>query len=520
MALYHQYRPQKFSDIIGQDHIVKTLSNEVVTGKIAHAYLFSGPRGTGKTSTARILAKALNCPNRKENKTEPCNDCHSCQEISNSRSIDVIEIDAASHTGVDNVRENIIDSTQFRPTKSKYKVFIIDEAHMLSGAAFNALLKTLEEPPEYIVFILATTELNKLPATIVSRCQRFAFHRLTATDIKKNLEHIAKEEGVKIDKEVIERIINKSEGAARDSVSLLDQLISTGEKNIDLEIANLILPTTDVEKTLKFLGQILKKETKEAILLINEIAEEGSNLFYFCEDLIQLLRLVLVYQASGTTKGSVLDLDDKAEKEIKKLSDLIPGSDLLDLIDIFLARRLQIKSAPLPQLPLEMAIIGWCEKDLRSSKTTKDEPVAPQEKKTLTPPPISKKEDTTPADKKTITERVKEMVNKPTLEKSLVLEKWEVFILEIEKKFPSLSFILKMAEFHDIENNVVKIAVEYSFHRDKLMEKTYQYQLEEILSELCDTKVKIEAVVTEKTCPTADEELEKLASTMGGEIIN
>ncbi len=173
MALYHKHRPQTFQDVIGQDHIVKTLSNQVTGDNVAHAYLFSGPRGVGKTTLARILAKAVNCPDRKEETDEPCNKCEFCKEISTSRSIDVIEIDAASHTGVDNVRENIIDNARFKPTKSKYKVFIIDEVHMLSTSAFNALLKTLEEPGSHVIFILATTELHKLPETIISRCLAF-----------------------------------------------------------------------------------------------------------------------------------------------------------------------------------------------------------------------------------------------------------------------------------------------------------------------------------------------------------
>ena len=210
MALYLKYRPQDFSSIIGQEHIVKTISNQIIHNKINHAYLFSGPRGVGKTTLARVIAKAVNCENRQDKNFDPCNQCSSCQEITHSRAIDVIEIDAASHTGVDNVKENIIDNVQFKPTKSKYKVFIIDEVHMLSTSAFNALLKTLEEPPEHIIFILATTELHKLPATIISRCQRFAFKKIPHETMNKHLENIAKAEKIKITKEVLERIINNS----------------------------------------------------------------------------------------------------------------------------------------------------------------------------------------------------------------------------------------------------------------------------------------------------------------------
>src|SRR3990167_8442184 len=226
MALYHKYRPQKFADVIGQDHIVKTLSQQIVSNTLAHAYLFSGSRGLGKTTVSRLLAKAINCTSRVEGSAEPCEQCTMCIAITNSRSIDVIEIDAASNTGVDNVRENIIENVQFQPTQAKYKVFIIDEVHMLSTSSFNALLKTLEEPPSYVVFILATTELHKLPDTIMSRCQRFDFKRLSSGDLKKQLEKIAKLEGVSIEPEVIQKIIHKSDGCDRDAVSILDQLLS------------------------------------------------------------------------------------------------------------------------------------------------------------------------------------------------------------------------------------------------------------------------------------------------------
>ena len=205
-TLYRKYRPQKFAQVTGQEHIITTIVNEIATGQVAHAYLFSGPRGTGKTTTARLLAKAVNCETRANGASEPCDTCLSCVEISAGRNIDVIEIDAASHTGVDNVRENIIDNAQFKPTKSKWKVFIIDEVHMLSTSAFNALLKTLEEPPAHVIFILATTELHKLPLTIISRCQRFNFHKIPLEQMRARLQELASSEEVKIDDEVMESV--------------------------------------------------------------------------------------------------------------------------------------------------------------------------------------------------------------------------------------------------------------------------------------------------------------------------
>ncbi|KKQ27451.1 MAG: polymerase III, subunit gamma and tau protein [Candidatus Magasanikbacteria bacterium GW2011_GWC2_37_14] len=523
MALYHLYRPQKFSDVVAQEHIIKTITNQIATEKVAHAYLFSGSRGTGKTTTARLLAKALNCQNRKGKDFEPCNTCSSCEEISSARSIDVIEIDAASHTGVDNVRENIIDSAQFRPSNSKYKIFIIDEAHMLSTAAFNALLKTLEEPPEYVIFILATTEMHKLPETIISRCQRFDFHKLDFAQSKKFLEKIAKEEGIKIDREVIERIIIKSEGAARDAISLLDQLISTGEKNIDSKIASLVLPITSTEKSLEMLEYLVNKDVKNSITLLNNLVESGINLLQYSHEIIELLHLCLIYKANKQITASNLNLDEKTIKEIRKIAEQINDLEIINLLDILISRRQQIKNAPLPQLPLEMGIFAWCQNNM-THETNSMNP-GTDNKKQITDNIKKDTFDTEPI-KKTIservTEKVKELVNKTVLSKEDALEHWPKFLQAVEKQFPSLSFILKMAEFKETKNNNFIIAVGYSFHREKIMEKNCQHNLEEILENIYQTKIHLEPIVVENNNlnATADNELIDLASSIGGEIVN
>src|SRR3989339_1400602 len=456
MALYHKHRPQTFGQVIGQEHITQTLVNQVLGDKVAHAYLFSGPRGVGKTTLARILAKSLNCPNRKTKESEPCNHCSSCQEIAASRSIDVIEIDAASHTGVDNVRENIIENSQFKPTTSKYKVFIIEEVHMLSTSAFNALLKTLEEPPTHVIFILATTEAHKLLPTIVSRCQRFQFQRVPYAILKKHLEAVAKVEGVKIDKKVLERIIGKSEGCVRDAISLLDQIFAAGEKEITLEKAAFLLPTTDAETTLKFLTAFVERQPLAAIQTINQLVADGVNLSQFMIEIIELLRTLLVESISGETELVAPDLSEEARGQVRQLSKKISQSEIVKLTDLLLRRSGEIKKSPLPQLPLEMAAVEWAGNSIspepeQSNHEDNNPPNLPwaEEKKTKKE---DKKEEITleiETTKTKFTDKVRQLVSKRQITEEEGQEKWPSFLDLVEKNFPSLSFILRMAEIKE-----------------------------------------------------------------------
>ena len=379
-TIYRKYRPQQFADIVGQGHIIKTITNEINTDKIAHAYLFSGPRGTGKTTLARLLAKSINCAtrsgipphggdkDRKKNDYEPCGACSSCAEITTGHNIDVIEIDAASHTGVDNVRENIIENAQFKPTKSKYKVFIIDEVHMLSTSAFNALLKTLEEPPSHVIFILATTEQHKLPATIISRCQRFNFKRVGYDDMLGRLEEICKSEKIKVDKKVFERIINKSDGCMRDAESLLGQVLSLDLKDIGPEDAEMILPTSSIQTVLEFIDSIFDKQAGSAIKIIQEMVSDGVNLEQFTYDCLEAMRLLMILQIDPQTKNISTDYSAQAVKDLRKASIKISPLQLVKMIESLVVRRRDIKSAPMPQLPLELFVVEFsCSAEGRSS---------------------------------------------------------------------------------------------------------------------------------------------------------
>ncbi|MBI2436197.1 MAG: DNA polymerase III subunit gamma/tau, partial [Candidatus Magasanikbacteria bacterium] len=475
MALYHTHRPQTFDHLTDQAHIVITLTNQLINNKTAHAYLFSGPRGVGKTTTARILAKSLNCTHKKEGTANPCNTCNSCTEITNSRSIDVIEIDAASYTGVDNVRENIIDSAQFKPTMSRYKIFIIDEVHMLSTAAFNALLKTLEEPPKYIVFILATTDSQKLPATIISRCQRFGFHKVSDEEMTKHINNIAKIEQIKIDDEVVRRIVKKSEGCARDAVNLLDQLMAAGDAHITIDSASYILPTTQIELQMNFVEKLLKKQDRDALAQISDMVLQGMNLPHFTRELIEFMRVLMIARVDIELAQKEIDLSKEAGQKLKELVSISSQSEICTLIDITLRRNGEIKTSPLPQLPLEMLVVEWCIHD-----DTQKVLIQPQAAETKNTPIMSDSKDTQLESQLEIVQGA----NTRSIDQKTFESKWGDCLKEIEVQTPSLVFILKMAEFIQIENNVVQFSVPYDFHREKLMEKITKEKIELILSNL------------------------------------
>lgn len=363
LVLYRKYRPQTFSEIIGQEHVVQTLTNAISSEMISHAYLFGGPQGSGKTSIARLLAKAVNCQNLQ--KFNPCNQCSSCKEIMEGKSMDLIEIDAASHRGIEEIRE-LRDGVKFVPTKSKYKVFIIDESHQLTREASNALLKTLEEPPPHVIFILATTEIHKMLPTIISRCQRFDFRKLTLPEIIKRLGLICEKEKIKIEKSALELIALSASGSFRDAESLLDQASTFANAfNRELKVEDIkdLLGLVRIELVSKFTDFLCQKKSFQAIKFLNELFEQGLDLEEFTKILINYLRQALILKITGVNSDNnslIIGLTKEELIKLKKQVIIFKEDELQNLLNLFLEVQNKIKYSPIPQLPLELAIIESC----------------------------------------------------------------------------------------------------------------------------------------------------------------
>jgi len=357
LVIYRKYRPQVFSEVMGQSHVVRTLTSAISSGKISHAYLFAGSRGTGKTTIARLLAKAINCENREGH--EPCNKCSSCIEFSEGRALDLIEIDAASNRGIDEIRE-LRDGIRFSPTRSRYKVFIIDEVHMLTVPAFNALLKTLEEPPAHAVFILATTEVHKVLPTILSRTQRFDFKKLTLAEILKRLELIVKKEGVKAEKGALELIAINADGSMRDAESMLGQVITFAgqDKKITPQEVREVLGIVDINLVMKFTDILISKDLSAALIFINKLLDEGHDLIQFTKSLINYWRKLLLVKVD---KNLSFLVGEELTKEqlgvILKQSESFSLENLSKIIQLFIDAGREIKYSSMPQIPLELAVI-------------------------------------------------------------------------------------------------------------------------------------------------------------------
>ncbi len=362
-VLYRKWRPQTFEEVYGQPHITATLKNELVSGRVAHAYLFTGSRGTGKTTCAKILSKAVNCLSPHDG--DPCNECEICRGIDNGSVLDVIEIDAASNNGVDNIRD-LRDEANFTPVKAKYRVYIIDEVHMLSTGAFNALLKILEEPPEHVIFILATTEVHKLPATILSRCQRFDFKRITPEDICARLQYVAEHENITLDEDAAALIAKVADGALRDALSLLDRCCAVDE-HITSEVVTKSAGLAGRDYLMRLSECIIKKDCAGSLEIINELHMNSCDMERLCSEFMFHLRDLMIVKTVKNADSILIATDDEL-MFLKALAEKLPLEELLYDLNIIEDTFSQIKRSSNKRIPLEMAFVKLCSESFDSEK--------------------------------------------------------------------------------------------------------------------------------------------------------
>jgi len=560
MAFYRKYRPKTFSELIGENHIRATLIEAVKSNSLSHAYLLCGPRGTGKTSTARLLAKAFNCETLladqaagREVSGEPCNKCQSCLDIADGRAVDVIEIDAASHTKVDEIRE-VIDQANFVPTRSHKKIYIIDEVHMLSNSSFNALLKTLEEPPAHVAFILATTEVHKLPATILSRTQRFDFKRVTSGDITLNLKKIAKEEKIEIDDASLEVLALSAEGGHRDAIGLLEQVASFSNK-ITRDTVEDILGIAKSEEVFGFVRAIFNEIPEEGLKIAHRLFSGGTNMTQFNKGVIESLRKILLVKMTGQILFE--DTKENIEKS-KKLAEQIDERRLVSIIEIFIKSGQLLKDISFPILPIEIAVVESCSQDsttnpkseIRNPKPfdsthggqiqndkieTRDsspQRVETQNDKKESISVISTPRSDLPGVEKSSHDRsldsqdalARDDQKKKPDEESLKTKNeklsstvpvavfqmtddlWERVITEAKKENSTLAALLRDTKPLEVCGDKVKLGVRFPFHKDKISEPDNLSFLEKIFSNIVGQKCIIACEISKPKKKTGEGE--------------
>lgn len=520
-VLYQKYRPLRFAEVIGQDGVIRTLLNASKAGELAHAYLFTGSRGVGKTTLARLVAKAANCQNLKDG--DPCGVCDICSAIAAGNFLDVVEIDAASHTGVDNIRE-LIEHVQFRPSQGKFKVFIIDEVHMLSKAAFNALLKTLEEPPAHVIFILATTDIEKVPETIISRTQRFDFRKITPEVMRVAIEKIAKKEKIHLPEGALELIIVNSEGAMRDALSLLGTISALGGKATSEEVRTLLGFTT-ITAIEELMGHIVTAEPTKIPDFFEAQNSQGIDFAVFNRNVLEYLRLMLVYKVTAQS-GVTGILDAKQFETLTGLTNQLNIQQLLFVIRLFLRSYKEINQAPLPDLPMLMSAIeasvyfsGNSPQTITQSSTqTKPAPSPVIKSSSKEEPQVNQAVIETPQ------QNIAETTTPDSdVTKQEVLVWWPEVIQHIKTVNSPLATLLKNSPLQDVSKGIILIEVRYLFHKENLENTKHLALILETINRISGKHLQFRCVIVKdsqaETIPETAELLTDAIKIFGGELV-
>ena len=525
-ALYRAYRPQTFKDVVGQEHIIRTLKNQIQNNNVGHAYLFCGTRGTGKTSTAKIFARALNCQNSVDE--EPCNECEVCKDILSDNIMDVIEIDAASNNSVDDIRE-IRENVKYTPAKCKYKVYIIDEVHMLSQGAFNALLKTLEEPPSYVIFILATTEPHKIPATILSRCQRFDFKRVTVKDMSTRMKEICDDVNVVVDDRALNLIARNSQGALRDALSILDQCMSFSENDIEYKDVVDLLGPVNIEQLFEMAEYVIKEDTKKCLEILNEFVVWGKDIKNLIDDLIDHFRNLMVCKVSSDL-DEIISLPEEIVEQLKAQASTIEVNDIIRILNILSTTQDAIKVSSNPRVLAEVSImklsqpmfdeskesllkrISNLEEVIKSGKININNNVEIESKKEAKG---TSEENEAEVEEEVFYEEVKNE------DVELIEKSWENILAHIkkDKNMPVYAILREAKEFNVSANNLYIVFDDsFAFAKNKLSDEKTRNYIESVIREILNRSFSIKIILKSET-KNIKLEIEKEQKDKGEEIL-
>lgn len=481
-ALYRKWRPAAFDEVVGQEHVIKTIQNALASGRVAHAYLFSGPRGTGKTTTARLVAKALNCTNPDPHQ-RPDNTCPHCLAVNEGRFLDLIEIDAASNTGVDNIRD-LRDKINFAPTEGQYKIYIIDEVHMLSTGAFNALLKTLEEPPAHAIFILATTETHKVPLTVASRCQKHTFRRIPAVEVVRRLQEIAENEHLQVEPAVLETVARQATGSLRDAISLLDQLVISPDEKVTLEDALAVLGTASGQAVGDLADAIADNDGARGLELINNMVDNGIEPRQFARQMVEYGRGLLLIRL-GNASLVEATVGPETRKAMQALAARLEPAKLLQIIRAF-STASDLRGGWISQLPLELAFVE-CLRALpqaEAAPVAAATPVQPKTRPTTAPVPAATPAPTTAPDPA-----------QPAIQLGALLAKWKQVVTASKSHHPNLPPLLDKCNPISVDGDVVTLGFQNDILLSKANDNERRAGIEKTLTRVFGLPLKVKCVV-------------------------
>lgn len=513
-ALYRKFRPDNFHDVKGQEHIVTTLKNQIKAGRIGHAYLFCGTRGTGKTTIAKLFAKVVNCEHPVDG--NPCNECAMCRGIAAGTAMNVIEIDAASNNGVDNVRE-IVDEVRYSPTEGRYKVYIIDEVHMLSAGAFNALLKTIEEPPSYVIFILATTEVHKIPVTILSRCQRYDFRRITVDIIADRLSELMRAENIEAEDKALRYVARVADGSLRDALSLLDQCISfyLGKK-LTYDNVLEVLGAVDTQVFARLLDCIRQQKAAPCIRLLEEIESAGRELGQFTVDFIWYLRNLLLIKTTEDISDIIIEVSTENLELLKQESESIDELSLIRYIRIFSELSNQIRYAARKRVMIEVALIKLCRPQMEQNLEAVAARLKILEEKLENGVFMKEKEPSLPEEKSSIQQEKKPAVILPALPEDLkeAARNWKSILTQIGRKSPALGSVLQGATPSIDGNQGILLVVTNSLDKDLIERENHMQLIKDTMAQLLHKEIQVSVRYLDKN----KEQLEEIPDL--SELIN